>query len=181
MAFNLNTFRSKLVAGGARNNQFEIILTPPGYVNFPTEQFSVMAKATGMPESTVSPIDVPYFGRVIKVGGDRSFNDWNCTVINDETFDLRNAFERWSSSIAVHTTNTEDQRNGGATANPYSYVAKALVNQFGKEGNVVKTYELVNVWPIQIGPITLSWEQNNTIEEFDVVFAYDYFINNSVL
>lgn len=181
MAFNVNDFRGKLEGGGARPNLFEVVLSnPPGAAAaLNTEELAFMCKATALPASTVGSIDVPYFGRTIKVAGDREFQPWNITVINDEGFDLRDAFERWSSAMATFSTAGNTKRTLGATSNPFSYAATGIINQYNKEGNIAKTVTLVNVWPTEVGQIQLAWDANNAIEEFEVIFSYDYFVSGS--
>lgn len=181
MAFNVNDFRGKLQRGGARNNLFEVILANPNgaAAGLNTEQLSFMCKSTQVPSSSTGTIDVPYFGRSIKVPGDREFQPWNITVINDETFDLRSAFERWQSAIASFSTAVNSQRTLGADSNPFSYTSTGTINQFGKDGTVIKTYTLVNVFPVEVGQMQLAWDANNQIQEFDVIFAFDYFTSDS--
>jgi len=174
--FDIDAFRSRLAGGGARPTLFRVILTAPAYVGFPTEDYSMLAKATQLPGSSVGFIEVPYWGRRIKVAGDRTFSDWNVTVINDESFNIRNAFEAWSNAIASYSTNVGSQRTGGATSNPNSYVGQAIIEQYTKDGEVAKSYKLVNLFPTDIGPIEVSWESNNQIEEFQVTFQFDKFV-----
>jgi hypothetical protein len=177
MAFNVNKFRSELKGDGARPTLFEVYVYFPTSLAgvFPTDQASMQAKATSLPGSTLGIIEVPYFGRKIKVAGDRTFDDWNMTIINDEDFNIRNAFEFWQNAMDQYTTSSEKKRVNGANENPYSYVANVFVRQYGKQGNIIKTYELVNAFPNQVGQIDVSWENNDQIEEFDVTWSMDYF------
>lgn len=182
MAFNINDFRGQMTGGGARSTLFEVVLTlPPVAMNMDTEKFSFMCKATSLPGSTVGTMEIPYFGRVTKFPGDRTFEDWQVTVINDESFDIRNGFEQWSKAIASYNTENQSIRSSGATSNPNSYVANAIVNQYGKEGEIIKQVTIVNIWPTMISPIELNWENNNQVEQFDVTFAYDYFQSDSTV
>jgi hypothetical protein len=178
MAFNINTFRSELKGDGARPTLFEVLVYFPVDLNgaFPSNQMKLQAKASTLPSSTIGIIEVPYFGRKIKVAGDRTFDDWTVTIINDEDFNIRNAFEFWHNSMDQYTTNAEQKRVNGASANPYSYVSNVIVNQYGKQGEIIKTYELVNAFPNMIGQIDVSWENNDQIEEFDVTFSFDTFV-----
>lgn len=152
-------------------------MTPPAFAGLSVEQFSFMCRAASLPASSVGLIELPYFGRRIKLAGDRSFEDWTVAVYNDETFDLRNALEKWQTAIASHTTETGAQRVLAATSSPNSYTGKALIQQFAKDNatSPIKQYELVNVWPQQISSIDLGWDQVDRIEEFNVVFSFDYF------
>lgn len=183
MTFNINDFRGKLVGGGARANLFQVIINTPTGANVAlnTEQMSFMCKAAALPGSTVGTIDVPYFGRFIRLAGDRSFEDWVVTVINDEPFDLRNAFERWQSAMASFDTKGGKKTGLGATGNPATYSANGQIIQYGKEGNIIKTVNLINMFPSRVGEINLSWEQANQIEEFQVTFSYDYFTSDSAI
>lgn len=175
MAFNISDFRAKLVGGGARSNMFEVIMTPPAYVGLNVEQFAFMCKATSQPSSTVGRIPLSYMGRPVFLGGDRQVETWQVTVINDETFDLRNAFEKWSTSIASHTTDNNSQRSLGAASDSLSYVGRATVQQLSKTGQPIKRYNLRNVWPIAVSGITMAWEQTDQIEEFGVELSFDSF------
>lgn len=177
MAFNINTFRAELKGDGARPTLFEISVYFPVALSgaFPTQQMKMQAKASSLPGSTLGIIEVPYFGRKIKVAGDRTFDDWQCTIINDENFAIRNAFEFWHNSMDQYTTNANKKRVNGASESPMSYVSTIKVVQFGKQGNVIKTYTFVNAFPNNVGQIDVSWENNDQIEEFDISWSYDYF------
>ncbi len=180
MAFNLNDFRAKLVGGGARSSLFEVIITPPAFVGLDIEQFSFMCKAGSLPGSVIGRPELAYFGRRIKLGGDRVVEDWTVTAYNDEPFDIRNAFERWQSAIASHTTSPNALRSNGASSNPNSYVGQAVVNQKGKTGETIKSYKMINCWPTVISGIELDWGANDQIEEFTITLAYDLFDSDSV-
>lgn len=182
MAFDINEFRSRLEGGGARSNLFRVrVSNPPNGANLDSEEMSFMVKASSLPASIVGSIDVPYFGRVVKMAGDREFEDWATTVINDEDFKVRDAIERWSSAMAAYATTQGSQRQLGSDSNPYSYVANATIEAFGKEGDIIKTVTLVNCWPNNIGPIEMAWDNNNQIQEFETTWSYDYFLSDSAL
>lgn len=173
MAFDINTFRGNLVGGGARPSQFEVILksTIQGIPN----SFTFMCKSASLPGHTIGSVAVPYFGRTINVAGDREPPaPWTVTIINDESFDVRDALIRWQSQMASHTTTQQALRVGAATSNPRSYIGSATVYQYGKEGNIIKEVNLINCFPTDIGLIQLSWEAANQIEEFDCTFVADY-------
>lgn len=176
-AFNAQKFRSQMAAGGARANQFKVTITFPGETtNATMEKFTFMCRAASLPGMTVGPAEAYYFGRRVSWAGDRDFQDWNVRVYNDEDFDVRNAFERWSDRMArlSQNTNTHNDAVDGI------YCTKCTVEQLGKDGKVKQTYKFENIWPLDISPIELAWDINNTIEEFDVVFRYDYFETNKI-
>lgn len=190
MPFNVSTFASQgLPFGGARASLFEVFLTLPGGIAEPNaeSQFRFVCKASSIPASTVGSIDVPYFGRKVKMAGNRTFDNWQVTVLNDEDFLVRNAFEKWSSYINSHQNNLRDAsvitEQGQA-----SYRTTATVNHYAKTGVFAggtnagdaalptRSYTFVNIFPINIGNIELNWETTDAIEEFTVEFAYDYWV-----
>lgn len=183
MPFNTAEFRAKLARGGARPALFRVTVQPASTVPgaFPTQQFSFMCRSASLPASTIGHIEVPYFGKVIKVAGDRSFDEWSTTIINDETFDIRNAFEKWQSAINFIDGETNAQRNNGITSAPSSYVATLTVEQFAKTGgSPIKKYTFKNAFPVLVGSIDLDWDAKDAIENFEVVWAYDYFVPTAV-
>ena len=174
----ISEFKSRLLGGGARPNLFEVELTNlPASVTFPwqAERFGFLCKAAQMPAQTIANIDVPFRGRIFKVAGDRTIENWTITVINDEDFLFRNAFEEWTQQIA----NLDD--NMGST-NPSSYMVNAKVYQLGRgstpnaksnsgtANSVLKEYEFYNIWPSTVAAIDLSYDSTDTIEEFTVDF-----------
>ena len=175
----ISEFKSRLLGGGARPNLFEVELTGlPTSVALPwqAERFGFLCKAAQMPAQTIANIDVPFRGRIFKVAGDRTIENWSITIINDEDFLFRNAFEEWTQQIA----NLDD--NMGST-NPASYMVNAKVYQLGRgstqasqnnggDSNVVlKEYEFIDIFPVSVGSIDLSYDSTDTIEEYTVEFA----------
>ena len=124
-----------------------------------------MVKTAGLPASNLGSYTVPYFGRQVKYGGDRTFEDWTVTVINDEDFAVRNALEAWSNAVNSHDSNTR--------ALPQSYKSNGIVTQYSKNGSPLRTYIFEGLYPVTIDSIPLSWETVDTIEEFGVTFQYD--------
>lgn len=169
MAFNVNEIRSQLTLGGARNSLFQVTIQNPanGVADI---KVPFLVKAAQIPASTLGTIEVPYFGRKIRLAGDRTFADWTVTVINDEDFLIRNAMEQWSNQIQSLQGNL--RTFGGAS--PSLYKAQAQVTQFSKTGVPIRTYQFSGIYPSNIAPIELDWNATDTIEEFQVTFQYDY-------
>ena len=173
MAFNVAEFRSQMIGDGARPNLFSVTLTFPTIVNNASaagQKVTFMAKAAQLPGSTVGTVPVYYFGRELKFPGNRTFPDWTINIINDEDFTIRNAMENWLNTINSHAGNKRD----GAAINPSSYSVDALVTQYGKTGDVLKTYKFVGMFPQDVAPIDLDWGSNDAIEEYAVTFAYQW-------
>ena len=174
-------FKGKLVGGGARPNLFEVTIpTLPAGIAWDGDTFRYMCKAASMPASTIANIDVPFRGRIFKVAGDRTVDVWSITVINDEDFKLRNAFEEWMDLIAKLDNNL------GATS-PDAYMVdadvfqlgrgstKASTNSNGTDNTVLKEYKFQSIFPTSLSAIDLSYDTGDTIEEFTVEFQVQSF------
>ena len=174
----ISEFKSRLLGGGARPNLFEVELTTlPASVTFPwqAERFGFLCKAAQMPAQTIASIEVPFRGRQFKVAGDRTIEPWTITVINDEDFRFRNAFENWTQQIA----NLDDNLG---TTDPNAYMVNAKVYQLGRgsekssqdssgsDNVVLKEYEFIDIFPTSVSAIDLSYDTGDTIEEFTVEF-----------
>jgi len=172
MTLGVDEFKSKLIGGGARPNLFQATVTYPGYAGGDIELSSFMCKAANLPASTIESIGVPFRGRELQVAGDRTFEPWTITVINDTNFAIRNAFERWSNGMNAHAANT------GLT-NPAEYKADMLISQLDRSGAVLKTYTFKGTFPSSVGAIDVSWDTTNEIEEFEVELQVDYWESNT--
>ena len=178
---SISQFKGALIGGGARPNLFEVELTTlPAGIEWSADNFRYMCKAAALPASNVAAIDVPFRGRIFKVAGDRTFDTWTVTIINDEGFILRTAMEEWMNQIS------KLENNLGAT-NPASYMTNAKVYQLGRgsksssednagdKNTVLREYEFVDIFPTNISAIDLSYESSDTIEEFTVEFQVQSF------
>jgi len=173
MAFNVSDFRAQLAQDGARPNLFDVTMAFPtifGVAGDASKQLTFTCKTSALPGSTLGMVNLQYFGREVKLAGNRTFADWSLTVINDEDFLVRKAFERWMGGINTHSTNL---RLGGATSS-FAYTADAIVTQYGKTGNVIKSYKLIGAFPTDLAQIDLGGGSNDTIEEFTVTLAYQF-------
>ena len=172
----ISDFKGALIGGGARPNLFEVELTTfPAGIDWNASDFSYMCKAATLPASNIANIDIPFRGRIFKVAGDRTIDPWTVTIINDESFNLRNAFEEWADLIA------KLENNLGAT-DPNAYMVNAKVYQLGRgsspssksntgtANSVIKEYEFFNIWPSAVAAIDLSYDSTDAIEDFTVDF-----------
>lgn len=175
MAFNIDQFKvNGLQYGGARPALFQVAVSPPAAIGLDltsTRKFEFTARTASLPEMTVGSVDIPYFGRKIKIAGDRTFNDWTITVMNDEDFGVRAMFEKWSNAINRLVTNTRQ-----ADVNVENYKATMDVIQFSKDGSIIRSYQIIGAFPTTVEAIALDWDTTNTVETFNIGFAYDYWI-----
>ena len=181
---SITNFRDRLVGGGARPNFFEVNITIPESVSKFGDvdtDMRFMVKAAEIPAANIGNIPVPFRGRVLPVAGDRTFDPWTVTVINDNTFNIRDAMEQWSNSI------NDLQFDGGITS-PAGYQTEAFVTQLGRNtgdnsGQLssgtdnmqqIRQYKFFGIYPNTVSSIPLDYGQTDQIEEFQVTFNYIY-------
>ena len=165
----ISNFKSKLTGGGARANLFEVVLTFPDTAQPDSavlDKARFLVKGANLPASNVAQIEVPFRGRVLKIAGDRTFDSWTVTVINDTDFAIRSAFEKWQNTINRLSDNT------GLT-NPADYQADAYVYQLDRDGSTLRSYRFYDTFPTQVGPIELSYDAQG-VQEFTVELQVQY-------
>ena len=166
----ISDFKTKLAGGGARPNLFEVVLAFPASSpasSTTLEKARFMVKAAALPASNIAPIDVAFRGRLLKIAGDRTFDTWTITVLNDTDFALRGAFEQWMNSM-------NNVANATGATNPADYQAEAYVYQLNREGEVLRKYRFFDVFPTNISQIDLSYDSSDTLEEFTVELQVQY-------
>ncbi len=181
MPINVSDFRANLPGGGARPNLFEVVFTDPpsleGRSNVPQklgEAGTFLVKATSIPATTVTRVDIPFRGRNIRVPGVREFDDtWVTTVMNDTDFGVRRWCEEWMDKIASHESNV-----GNFTLTDLA--AEASVYQLDhRDGSRIRGYVFKDIWPSELAAIELDAGTNDSIEEFDITWAYSYWMVDS--
>ena len=165
----ISDFKSKLTGGGARPNLFEVVLTFPDIVQPATDVLDksrFLVKGARLPASNIAQIEVPFRGRALKIAGDRTFDSWTVTVINDTDFAIRSAFENWMNAINRLSDNT-------GLVNPADYQADCYVYQLDRDGQALRSYRFFDTFPTQVGPIELSYDAQG-IQEFTVELQVQY-------
>ena len=176
MAFSVTEFKSNLKQGGARPSLFKVVFDYPSVVTSPPTRAEFLVKTTTIPASTIGSYDVFYHGKAIHVAGDRSFDTWDTTIINDEDFGIRNSLESWMGAISNHNLNTRDknlfQSNDKSEGDSAKYKTSLKVTQFSKAGDDLRTYIFKGAWPSALSTINLDWSSQE-IEEFTCTWMYD--------
>ena len=160
----ISDFKSRLSGGGARPNLFEVELAFPDAVaidNDVLQKARFLVKAAALPASNIAPIEIPFRGRILKIAGDRTFETWTITVINDTDFSIRSAFEKW-----MNTINKMDNATG--LVDPKDYQKDAVVKQLDRDGSELRSYKFWDIFPTNVSTIDLSYETTDTIQEFTV-------------
>jgi hypothetical protein len=178
----LDNFKAQLTGGGARPNLFEVSITFPASLTVsggtqtitnPTasagsdSMLTFMVKAAALPASNITPIEIPFRGRTLKVAGERTFDTWTITVLNDTDFKIRTAFEQWMNGISKIGDASGD-------VNPTNYQKDATVIQLDRLGQEMRKYKFVGVFPTNVSQIDLSMDSTDTIEEYTVEFQVQY-------
>ena len=160
----ISDFKSKLAGGGARPNLFEVELAFPSAVAIDNEVLQksrFLVKAAALPASTVAPIEVPFRGRILKIAGDRTFETWTITVLNDTDFAIRSSFEKWMNVI-------NKMEDASGLQAPDTYQKDAVVHQLDRDGSILRSYKMWDIWPTNISTIDLNYETVDTVEDFTV-------------
>jgi|TARA_B100001113_G_scaffold87204_1_gene69701 hypothetical protein len=180
----IDKFKSRLTGGIARPNLFEVVLAfPDGTVDASVSDIDpktrFLVKAAALPASNIAPISVPFRGRQLKIAGDRTFDEWTITVINDTDFAIRGSFERWMNSMSKVSDNA-------GNINPEDYTKDAYVYQLGRSGvdsasqsseqnmPVLRTYKFYSIFPTNVSQIDLSYDSSDAVEEFTVTLQVQW-------
>ena len=166
----ITDFKSKMAGGGARPNRFEVELVFPDPIaieNDVKEKSRFLVKAALLPASNITPIEVNFRGRILKIAGDRTFDTWTVTVINDVDFSIRSAMEKWMDFI-----NSMEDATGAQ--DPALYQPDAYVHQLDRDGSTLRSYKFHDIFPTNISAIDLSYETVDTVEEFTVEFQVQW-------
>ena len=159
----ITDFKSKLSGGGTRSNLFEVELSFPAAIGVDAvtlDKTRFLVKTAALPASNVTQLEVAFRGRMLKVAGDRSFESWTITVLNDTDFSIRSAFEKWSNYMNRLSDNT-------GTTDPALYQADAFVYQLNRDGSILRAYHFYDTFPTAISSINLAYDADS-IEEFTV-------------
>lgn len=168
--FNCDSFKSALTGGGARVNQFMVQLTFPDFAitGNAGNQAPFLVTAASLPGQKIGKTGTMYRGREIKLAGDRNFDSWTITVINDASMDIRRAFETWMNGINGLVDNS-------GWLSPFDYQRDLTVTQLDRNNNQLKTYQLYDCMPVDLGEIRLNFNDQDTIGEYTVTFEMQDF------
>lgn len=170
MTAEITAFMANLQHGGFRPNRYKVILTfPPGVVNATMAAIKTgfTCSAASIPQLTEGVAEVAYMGRILKLPGDRTWDDWTITVYVDNDFVQRDAFESWHENMLGLSSNVA----APGYASPGGAFASARVQALDRYDNVTREWELEAIWPTNVGEITLGYDQNDQVATMQVTFA----------
>ena len=174
MTFSATQLKSNLAQGGARPSLFHVELQYPSAVkNKPKKLSKFFIKGTSIPASTIGAYDVFFHGKAIKVAGDRTFDTWETTIINDEDYSHRIAIEQWMDLLASHRLNIRNSAFTTKEGENADYKTTLKVTQFGKDGLDKHHYHFLGAFPTALSTIALDWGTASEIEEYTVTWSFD--------
>jgi len=165
---NLSAFTTALQGGGARANQFMVTLGGTGATGL-TNNFHFLCRSAQVPALTIGEVAVPYRGRVIYLAGDRTYDAWTVTIMNDRNYSVRAFLENWMDDMGDIGGTTKANAISAA-----SYYANATVQQLDRNNKPIRTYKLEGLWPTTLDAIDLSYDANDAIEEFGATFRFNW-------
>ena len=157
----IDQFKAQLIGGGPRANRFKVFIPRAG------NKIEFLCKAANIPAGTLGEVVVPFRGHNLKLAGERTFEDWQITVINDVEFSVRSGLEAWQEEIQALDSGE------GSTTTDY-LISRAFVEQLNKDDSVLARYEFFNMFPKNIGEIALSYDTVDALEEFTVDFTFSH-------
>ena len=177
---NVDTFK-KSFDGGSRPNRFLVTGTIPPPNGGDID--GMVVRAASMPAVNVGIMRVPFRGRIVKIPGDRTYDEWTMTCYdtfsdgeNAGKSNLRPMFMAWNNEFNVHSTNVPGT---GFSADQISLDYETLfvdwtIQQLSLGGVSQRQVTLKNAWPTVVGEIVLNYDSTDTIAEYSVTFAYDF-------
>ena len=174
MAFRVDEFFSKLPGGGARGNLFEVSSEAPAALALAsTADLKFLVQASTVPGATIGVTELNYFGKAVKLAGNKTFDDWTTTILNDEDFYIRRLMEQWQESILGNSSNT--RALGVLTSS--AYTGTGTITQYSKNGAAIREYKIANIWPNTLAELTLDWSENDTVQTYDVTWSYSHWVS----
>ena len=174
--FSITNFRTKLKNGGARPNQFSVLISQPPGITLPTlaESSAFLVSVAELPGQTIGVTPVYYRGREIKLAGDKTFAPFTCTVLNDTDMSIRDSMERWMNFIEGNVS--KGIAGVAGVVNPALYMGTITVDQLDRQGQTIRSYTLYDAFPVDISPIGLDFAANDQMSTFGITFQYQYFL-----
>ena len=172
---NIQAFTTALQGGGARANQFEVTMTGGGATGIQSHGFSFLCRSATIPALTIGEVAVPYRGRQIFLAGDRTYDAWTVTIMNDRSYGIRGQLESWMNNLQDIGNSTSS-----AVSDSQSYYATATVKQLDRNDSIIRTYTLEGCWPQTLDAIDLAFDTNDAVQEFGATFRFNFMTASSV-
>lgn len=175
-AFSISSFREQIGAVARPNLWYCKLFVATSDVAAARGQLDTLTfrcEKAEIPGRTIATLDDTGSGPALKMPYEVNYNDMEITIICSTDMTERDYFEEWMNKIVYPGKNAR-----AGLVNYYSNFAKGNsleLAQLGDQGEALITYVLYDVYPIQISPMNLSWEENNTYQRFNVTLNYRYY------
>lgn len=183
MSFNISEFSAQLNKYGvAKDNLFFVTITPPDLgVDMPAQDLRFFCNSVSLPALTVTTSDIKTqgYGVAEKRPTGLPLDNLNTVFMVDSTYKVKEFFHRWVQTI-VNFDNSKGYNYEYNRMLPYEiaykdrYVGKIEIIVYSYNDNSIKyTYKFGNAYPVALGEVTTSWNNNDSIMTMPVQFAYD--------
>ena len=172
---NIQAFTTALQGGGARANQFQVTMAGGGATGIQSRGFSFLCRGAQIPAMTIGEVAVPYRGRQLFLAGDRTYDAWTVTIMNDRSYGIRSQLESWMNNLQDIGNSTSS-----AVSDSQSYYATATVKQLDRNDSIIRTYTLEGCWPQTLDAIDLAFDTNDAVQEFGATFRFNFMTASSV-
>lgn len=133
-----------------------------------TDVLKFTCKAASLPGDNMGKIDVPYYGRKIPYAGDRTYEDWNTTIIMNNDWTIYKELIRWKAAY------NHPSQNVATTANMVDYKCDGFVTVYDPTGLPKMRVKMVGLFPYMVQQLDLSWENNDQTADLNVTWFLDY-------
>jgi len=153
---------------GARANKYRVNFSIPAAVPISSnlQNADALCKASNFPSVTIGQIEVFNQGRKLIIPGDTTYtNAWTLSFYNTEDHSLRKDLISWMKA-------TDHFQNNQHSGNPTALMGEMSVEQLDSAGNSTIKYTFHNVFVQEIGEISISDDQVDTLQEFDCTLSF---------
>jgi len=159
--------------GGLRKNRFVVngvLPTSSSTTLSEAQKLKFHVLSTSLPNSTLGIVDFPYRGRKIPYVGDRIYEPWDITVLDDISGGLYARFQAWTELFNKQADN-EHQADSDSFSNIIS--DSWYVYQLRLDGGVEKAIRLRECWPTFVSPLSFQMD-SSAFNSFTVRMLYNY-------
>jgi hypothetical protein len=174
--YSLERFRSEVLdgAGLARNNRFEVIITPPRGLSdrgSESELASLYVEQASVPLLNIFAKPFKIFGPTYQrpITSEYGGEGMPITFHVDRDMRIRRFFEDWMHLIVDPVRFTVGYQE--------NYITNILIRQLDEQNNVTNEIKLIEAFPRNINLMDLNNNSSNQTHRLNVLFAYRYWVN----
>ena len=197
--FDINSFRSEILENGVLPSHTYLVTFAPFRTGFPenapltnfvtNKRNTLVMRCESIVLPTSSLLEEENirrygYGPVEKFPYGVQFSDVIMTWVVDKNSEIIDFFHQWMNTIIMHDSPSTlmmggQNRTGLSTYDPFEVGYKdAYTNPivriyvYNRQNQTVTTYEMYDVFPMNIQAMNLSWADENQVQKLSVTFAY---------